>query len=375
MTYFAVFILLNAGYFTFFILILLVIVWAFKVYDRDFLLNKIEIAYVVMAAAFTIFLVIFHHSIYDILRFATLLGCPAICLILFKKTSISRLSLNRIFYLYIVTIIANLIFSIIFASGQRNSIFMGSENIGLIILSMFYVLVVSWPFSSNRKLLATLLFLVTLASMGARTVLVIVAVLLVRYLWTRKWTFKSLSRTVAGLTPILIISSMFVQSWMELPRIQRMLSITEVITDLNYSELQVLQSQENVPLRIRLALEARDLIVEKPWLGHGVKTPKTLEKVFGQGQSSFHNSVSDILVAHGIIGAIFIGIFFWQLYKIPKLTGGNPSAAFGTIFIIFLISSLIQPIFFSVQVCTLFYFFIALSNLKKEHNNQTISML
>ncbi len=364
--YFCLFILLNSSYFyTAPILLVLVGIWGLRAAHNHFLLKKIEVAYLFLLVAFTVSLLFLHSAPYDALRYITLITCPIILLHVIQRTTITERSFNRIYAIYISTVVANLIYTFFIASGERNSIFIGTENIGLVTISLFYVLIVSWLKSGSQKLFASLLFLLTLASMGSRSVLLILFILAFRYLLAKKWTIKSFSGVVSALAPILILASIYAQTLVDIPRFQRMLGAIDVVQSLDISNLRGVQSQDYTFLRVRLYFEAIDLIRERPWFGHGVRTPKILEDLHGPGLSSFHNAYSDILVANGIVGLSIIFIFFWYLYRLPQHNNLASKSTLRTILIVFILASFIQPVFFNIQACTLFYFFIAASQLRR----------
>ncbi|WP_428240999.1 O-antigen ligase family protein [Gynuella sp.] len=109
----------------------------------------------------------------------------------------------------------------------------------------------------------------------------------------------------------------------------------------NYAEIPY----SSLGIRIHSWIEAKDWIAQKPWIGWGlwaradvIKTSNTLPDRIKEQYGHLHNSFIEIMIAYGIIGLLFLSLYFILItiisIKIHNIPIGYYSFFFITFYII-----------------------------------------
>ena len=290
--------------------------------------------------------IINYHSLHDILRLLIIFSSFAIFFLSIER--INKLFVDKyIFLIYIILFIANITNIYLLNAPERYSIFIGSENIAIIIL----LLLATYLFFSNtltryHKSLVGILYLIFIYNTDSRSVLVVLITL------TALLVFKIL---ISYNKYIILFILLFIYIIFTTVTINinyndgRMLSL---IGDIEKVDLSNIDEYGKIDIRGPIYIEALERISNAPFVGSGVLSPEVFKD---EKMSSFHSALFDILVTYGFFGFISIVIFYSYLLK--NLIANNREKLFFYIFITvpFAVLSLIQPYFFNVQAIILFY--------------------
>jgi len=339
--------------------------------------KKHELYYLLFIFVFSLFLTLHHSSTHDVLRYALLITSPAFFLLcLTVKMTLSTVS-KSVLLIYITSMLSNFIYILFIVQVERLSIFTGTENISLIIFSMLLLQILKSNFKLIINLFCLLLFLLYLLTLGSRSTIFVILILLVPYILSIR--VKSKYALLVLTSTIFISLSVYYSgnSFMDIPNENRAVSIFETIdkSDIGWDDLIQIGTGDvdfsnfsSIDIRARIYSEAIYLINQKPWFGYGVKSPKVFENTWGhKGVSSFHSSIFDVWVTYGVIGVIVFCFFIYSLYKWIIKGLSEKKHLFQSLFFVFIILSFIQPYLFHIQVLSLWFLsFLLFKKIKND---------
>lgn len=311
--------------------------------------NRINSTFVIINILFAFLLIqsVFNYkSIYDILRWfvlyfswTLLFTMPLLADDTYKK---------KIPFIFLSLLVANFLYLTFLSDNYRMSIFSGSENIALMIFFVMSMIVVK--LGKYRYLIFLPLFLFY---MDSRTIFVIPTVYILLRLFVYKGNrFKSL------------IFSLFLSfSFFCFVSLNPEARISEVVSDstqLLYA--QDLTDLEKIDSRGFLLVEGIGKFKDEIWFGHGVIKPDFF-KIYEPDikMATYHNVIIDLLVTYGLTGSIIV---FLIIYLNLKYIFVNFDLEFFVIILTCLVSSIIQPYFFNIQVISMIFSLSLIFNRK-----------
>ncbi|CAH1535391.1 membrane hypothetical protein [Vibrio owensii] len=301
------------------------------------LINKSFFVVILMLIVLLVQTILNYNSFYDALRWGiiSISWCLVFCLPLIKDSSFEK----QLPLLFIVMVISNFIYISVFSSNTRLSIFAGSENIALIIFSILSAMLIYL-----RKWYLLTLLVLFFAMSDSRTLLILPIVFVINYLLIKRRLQVS---HFIGIFIFLVPLIMFTLSQPE----SRAYRVIDNIVSL--SESNELSDLEKVDSRGYLIVEGVNKISEKPLLGNGVINPDFF-KIYDPSvtMATYHNSVIDILVTYGFIGAL---VFFYMIFMVIKHIRKYYDDTFAIVLVSCLSLSVIQPYIFNMQVMSLIF--------------------
>ena len=135
--------LTNSSLFILVLNLAVFVLWISSKVSNQLRFATVELYYLVVVVILSGLLLHNHASVHDFLRYALMISAPAIFMLYHNFNFPLQRERSKLLLVFITCTVSNLIYTMIFHSGQRGSIFVGSENIALIILSLVFLLVLS----------------------------------------------------------------------------------------------------------------------------------------------------------------------------------------------------------------------------------------